>query len=250
MAAKAKEATEVVIHGVKGFDKDLRCLNFPFSLGETFKHDGPVKACASGFHCVTGHPLAVFGYYAPAGSRFCKVEISGKTHSDDDTKTAAEILAVGREIGITDLVNEAISWVTARSHPEGIHATGDQGASSATGTRGASSATGYQGASSATGTQGASSATGYQGASSATGDQGASSATGYQGASSATGTRGAALAIGYESKVMGAEGNVLFSIERTENGDVLSAACGIVGQKGIKAGRWYRSVRGKLVEAV
>ena len=75
-------------------------------------------------------------------------------------------------------------------------ATGDDGASSATGDRGASSATGDGGASSATGYRGASSATGYGGASSAAGDGGASSATGYRGASSATGDGGIAATTG------------------------------------------------------
>ena len=227
-AKTSKPAPAIAVSAIKGFDKDLKCLGFAFKIGETYKHDGPVEVCATGFHSVTGHPLAVFGYYAPAGSRYCRVEISGIMHSDDQTKTAAEILAVGQEIGISDLVNDAIKWVKDRSHPEGQHATGDQGASSATGTRGASSATGYQGASSATG------------------DQGASSATGYQGASSATGTRGAAMSVGLEGKVMGAIGNALFSLERAENGDVLSVACGVVGQDGILPDVFYRACNGKL----
>jgi len=193
---KAKAAASPTISGVKGFDANLQCRGYQFASGQTYTHQGEVRACEGGFHVITGHPLAVFDYYPPAGSRYCRVEISGRTHTDDNVKTAAEILAVGTELGITDLVNEAISWVTARATPEGETATGSQGAASATGDRGAASATGDRGAASATGSHGAASATGDRGAASATGSQGAASATGYQGAASATGDRGAASATG------------------------------------------------------
>jgi hypothetical protein len=220
---KKGETALATTPAIKGFDASLKCRDFQFALGETYKHEGPVKACKGGFHAITGHPLAVFQYYAPAGSRFCRVELSGATDTDDNEKIASEILTVGEEIGITDLVNDAVKWVLDRAKPEGERATGDRGAASATGDQGAASATGYQGAASATGDRGAASATGtrgaasatgtrgaasatgyhgaasatgYQGAASATGDQGAASATGYQGAASATGTRGAASATG------------------------------------------------------
>jgi len=339
-AAVEAAPAPTVIHAIKGFDANLQCRGFQFAVGETYTHQGRVKACEGGFHAVSGHPLAVFKYYAPAGSRFCRVELSGAVDGDDGEKTAAAILKVGQEIGLSDLVQEAVDWVTARATPEGEAATGNQGAASASGTRGAAtasgyqgaatasgtqgaasasgtqgaatasgeqgaasatgsqgaasatgyqgaasatgtrgaasatgeqgaatasgtqgaaSATGYQGAASATGYQGAASATGYQGAASATGDQGAASATGsqgaasatgYQGAASATGTRGAAMTSGYGGRVSGAIGNALFAVERpTWNGPIVSVACGIVGQGGVKPDTWYRAVGGKLVEA-
>jgi hypothetical protein len=150
-AKKAAPKPAPMICGVKGFDLNLSCRGFDYEIGKTYTHVGKVYACYGGFHCVTGHPLAVFGYYPPAGSRFCRVEIGGKTHSDDETKTAAEILAVGTEIGFTDLVNDAVAWVMARTHPEGESATGDLGAASATGDLGAASATGARGAAMASG---------------------------------------------------------------------------------------------------
>lgn len=193
MARTKKTAVETVA-GIKGFNAQLKCRDFQFEVGGIYTHEGEVIACRGGLHAITAHPLAVFEYYAPAGSRFCRVELSGRQHSDDQVKTAAEILKVAAEIGITDLVTDAIKWVVERSHPEGVHATG------------------------------------------------------YQGASSATGTRGAAIAIGVLNKVMGAEGNALFSMERADNGDVVSVACGMVGQDGIKPGVWYRAQGGELVE--
>ena len=245
-AKKLAAEAAPIVHGIKGFDSNLQCRGFQFALGETYTHEGKVEACRGGFHAIvsTAHPLAVFDYYRPAGSRFCRVEMAGATSTYDEIKIAAEILKVGKEIGITDLVNEAIAWTLERSTPEGETATGDLGAASATGAQGAASATGYRGAASATGAQGAASATG---------DLGAASATGYRGAASATGAQGAAMAPGKDGRVKGVAGCVLFAVERGDYDGrgypALSTASGIVGQDGIEADVWYCAEAGKLVAA-
>ena len=275
VATKKTASSDVSVSAIKGFNANLTCRDFQFEIGKTYKHEGSVEACKAGFHCITGHPLAVFQYYAPVGSRFMRVDISGNLHSDDNEKTAAEILKVGDELGLSTLTQEAVAWVTARAgNPEGIvllqegeaatgdqgaasatgdqgaaSATGDQGAASATGYQGAASATGHQGAASATGSRGAASATGYQGAASATGDQGAASATGTRGAASATGYQGAAISSGYEGRVSGAPGCALFAVERDDNYEIISTAMGIAGKNGIAADTWYLARNGKLVEA-
>ncbi|NTG86158.1 hypothetical protein G6L15_08365 [Agrobacterium rhizogenes] len=274
MAKKPKQAEEVVtaeqptVFAIKGFDTGLKCRGYQFEVGRTEKHEGKVEACEGGFHAIIGHPLSVFKYYAPGLSVYHRVELSGSMHTDDDEKTAAEILKVGAQIGMSDLVKEAVKWVTDRATVEeggsatgyqgAASATGDQGAASATGTRGAASATGtrgaasatgYQGAASATGDQGAASATGDQGAASATGTRGAASATGYQGAASATGDQGAAMSSGFEGKVSGVEGNALFLVERHEwDGPVIAVWAGIAGKDGIKPNTFYTLRGGQPVE--
>jgi hypothetical protein len=197
---KAAEPVEEEIVCVKGFDKNLKCRGFQFEFGKTYVHEGAVEACESGFHAIFGHPLEVFSYYAPNGSRYALVRQSGKlsTHKDDG-KVASAKITIDAELRIPDLVKRAWEWVWAQAKlEEGSTATGNQGAASATGDCGAASATGYQGAASATGNQGAASATGNRGAASATGDYGAASATGHQGAASATSYRGAASATGHQ----------------------------------------------------
>ncbi|TIV64029.1 MAG: hypothetical protein E5V86_16820, partial [Mesorhizobium sp.] len=196
---KKAAATETIatVTAYKGFRDDLTCRPdgkvFQFEIGKTYRHDGKVKACESGFHVITGHPLALFQYYAPAGTRICQVEISGAMDSNDGgEKTAAEILTVGKEIGLTQLIIDAVKWVTDRAKlVDGTHTAGDseavrndesQGAATASGYQGAATASGDWGAATASGWQGAATASGYQGAATASGEQGAATASGYQGA--------------------------------------------------------------------
>ena len=190
------------IKSFKGFDSNWQCRGFQYEVGKTYTHEGPVEACGSGFHACE-HPLNVFAYYPPSGSKFAEVEQSGDlSRHGDDSKVASRHISIKAELSIAGLVSTAIEYVTSRCEPinpeSPASATGDHGAASATGDHGAASATGYQGAASATGYQGAASATGTRGAASATGYQGTASATGYQGAASATGTRGVASATGYQ----------------------------------------------------
>ncbi|MER9814243.1 hypothetical protein [Mesorhizobium sp. M0129] len=200
IAAVADSAAPITAY--KGFNEDLACTpegkHFQYAIGETYRHDGKVKACKSGFHVITGHPLALFQYYAPAGTRICQVEISGQMHSDDGgEKTAAEILTIGKEIGLTQLILDAVKWVTDRAKlVEGDYTAGDSEAVKASKDRGAATASGYQGAATASGEQGAATASGRRGAATASGYQGAATASGYQGAATASGDWGAATASG------------------------------------------------------
>ena len=242
----------------KGFDADWSCRGFKFEVGQTYTHEGNVKACKSGFHACE-YPLDMFQYYPPAGSKFAQVEQSGKlSRHDGDSKVASSKLRIVAELNFAGLIKAAVDYTFSRAKPEGgSSATGYRGAASATGTHGAASATGYQGAASATGERGAASATGYHGAASATGERGAASATGTHGAASATGERGAASATGdqgaasatgYEGLVMGAKGCALFLVQRDINGKILHVWAGIAGRDAIKPGTWYTLKDGKPVE--
>jgi hypothetical protein len=256
------------IRAIKGFDANLKCRGYQFEVGQTYKHEGEVKACKGGFHAVPGdlHPLTVFDFYPPAGSRFCVVEVSGATDLEEN-KIAAEILTVQNEIGLHDLASEAVKWVMDRAKPEGpvavkdnglatasgyqgaATASGDQGAATASGAHGAATASGYQGAATASGAHGAATASGARGAATASGAHGAATASGDHGAATASGARGAAMATGYGGMVKGNAGNALFAIEReTWDGPIVSVACGIVGQDGIKPDTWYCCKGGELAE--
>lgn len=156
--AKAKkkvgEQAAMWVPGVKGFNKDLTCRGYQFKEGETFSHDGTVKACDSGFH-YCGNPLDVFGYYAPGESAFHQVIGGGQFDLEhkDDSKIACSEIHIGASISLHDLIGGGLKFFFSRKYVETTsqHATGYSSASSATGYRSASSATGDRSASSATG---------------------------------------------------------------------------------------------------
>jgi hypothetical protein len=206
--------TDKPIRAIKGFDRDLKCRGFQFEVGTTYTHDGPVVACKSGFHAIEGNPLEVFEYYPPGdGSRFCEVDASGEiARHTDDSKLAAGVLHVAREMTVAEVVAAAVKWAVGNGKVTD-RATGDQSAASATGNRSVASATGYQSA------------------------------------ASAMHSAACALAAGFKATASGVDGAALFAVERRDDGTILSAACGIVGRDGIREGVSYRCVGGRLVEA-
>ena len=211
----------------KGFDKDLKCRGFQYEIGKEYKEES-ASLCNNGFHACE-HPLDCFGYYYPADSRYCEVELddNGERHFDD-TKVCGSRIKIGAEIGIPGLVKAAIEYVTERAKPSNRHhttgdwsansATGDWSANSATGDWSANSATGARSANSATGARSANSATGARSANSATGDWSANSATGYGSANVTTGSgssnngegeRNICVAWGKDNKCKGSVGSFL-----------------------------------------
>ena len=217
--------TKIVAY--KGFDAALCCRDFQFELNKSFKHEGAVIACESGFHACE-YPLNVFSYYPPANSRYGEVELSGETHKDgDDTKIAAAEITIKAELKIPELVASAVRYIVDRAkRVDATHATGknehvevsgtqsiattsgewsaatasgNRSAATASGNRSAATASGNRSAATASGNRSAATATGWRSAATASGDQSAATATGYQSAATATGWRSAATASGNRS---------------------------------------------------
>ena len=191
---------EQKIKAYKAFDKDLSCRGFKYKVGKEYEETGDIKACEKGFHACP-YPLDVFGYYAPAGSRFCEVEQSGKIDDSESDKVCSSKIRIGAELDIRGLVKAAVSYVKERCTNEynaepgkpamtgyrGVATAGDRGAAMA-GDGGAATA-GNCGVATA-GDRGAATA-GYRGVAMA-GDGGAATA-GYRGVATA-GYRGVAMA--------------------------------------------------------
>ena len=200
---------EQKIKAYKAFDKDLSCRGFKYEVGKEYEETGDIKVCEKGFHACP-YPLDVFGYYAPAGSRFCEVEQSGKINDSKSDKVCSSKIRIGAELDIRGLVKAAVSYVKERCTNEcnaepgkpatagdsGAATAGDSGAATA-GDRGAATAGNY-GAATA-GDSGAATAGNY-GAATA-GDYGAATAGNY-GAATA-GDCGAATAGNYGAATAG-----------------------------------------------
>ncbi|HBN9890798.1 TPA: hypothetical protein L3938_003837, partial [Pseudomonas aeruginosa] len=191
MASKKKAASEEVVTAYKGFKQDLTCRGYQFEIGGTYKHEGEVEACASGFHSCE-YPLDVFGYYDPGESRFAIVKASGQlSRHGDDSKIASATLVVEAEISMPTMSSRALDWIMSKVD-KSIGQTVVGETASNTGDYSAASNTGYQSAASNTGDYSAASNTGYQSAASNTGDYSAASNTGDYSAASNTGYRSAA----------------------------------------------------------
>ena len=129
---------EQKIKAYKAFDKDLSCRGFKYEVGKEYEETGYIKVCEKGFHACP-YPLDVFGYYPPAGARFCEVEQSGKIDDSESNKVCSSKIRIGAELDIRGIVKAAVSYVKERCTNEcnaepGKPATaGDSGAATARG---------------------------------------------------------------------------------------------------------------------
>jgi len=252
---------EQKIKAYKAFDKDLSCRGFKYEVGKEYEETGYIKVCEKGFHACP-YPLDVFGYYPPAGARFCEVEQSGKIDDSESNKVCSSKIRIGAELDIRGLVKAAVSYVKERCTNEcnaepGKPATaGDYGAATA-GDYGAATA-GYSGAATAgdygaatAGDSGAATA-GNHGAATA-GDSGAATA-GNHGAATArgkalTGSNGLSVARGKNVQVKGGIGAILVIAEERDNTyDIVDWKAVVVDGEVVKADTWYRLENGELVE--
>ena len=244
---------EQKIKAYKAFDKDLSCRGFKYEVGKEYEETGDIKACEKGFHACP-YPLDVFGYYAPARSRFCEVEQSGKIDDSESDKVCSSKIRIGAELDIRGLVKAAVSYVKERCTNEcnaepgkpatagykGAATAGDSGAATA-GYRGAATA-GDSGAATA-GDSGAATA-GYRGAATA-GDCGAATARG----KALTGSNGLSVARGKNVQVKGGIGAILvIAEERDDTYDIVDWKAVAVDGEVVKADTWYRLENGELVE--
>ena len=237
----------------KAFDKDLSCRGFKYEVGKEYEETGDIKACKKGFHACP-YPLDVFGYYAPARSRFCEVEQSGQIDDSESDKVCSSKIRIGAELDIRGLVKAAVSFVKERCTNEcnadsgkpatagnrGAATAGDYGAATA-GDRGAATAGNY-GAATA-GNRGAATA-GNRGAATA-GDYGAATARG----KASTGSNGLSVARGNNVRVKGGIGAILVIAEEGEDSyDIVDWKAVVVDGEVVKADTWYRLENGELVE--
>ncbi|MBW0913694.1 DUF7666 domain-containing protein [Pseudomonas aeruginosa] len=283
MTRKKKTEVEEIVTAYKGFKQDLTCRGYQFEIGGTYKHEGEVEACASGFHSCE-YPLDVFGYYAPGESRFAIVKASGQlSRHDDDSKIASATLVVEAEISMPTMISRAIDWIMARldssveqtvvgdtasntgdysaasntGYQSAASNTGNYSAASNTGNYSAASNTGNYSAASNTGNYSAASNTGNYSAASNTGNYSAASNTGNYSAASNTGNYSAASNTGYQSAASNtgyhsaASNTGNYSAAEVSGKESVAASLGIEGRARASAGSaivlCHRDVEGRLI---
>ncbi|HEJ5121198.1 TPA: hypothetical protein SL672_001180 [Pseudomonas aeruginosa] len=221
MASKKKAASEEVVTAYKGFKQDLTCRGHQFEIGGTYKHEGEVEACASGFHSCE-YPLDVFGYYAPSESRFAIVKASGQlSRHDDDSKIASATLVVEAEISMPTMISRAIDWIMARLDSS-VEQTVVGDTASNTGNRSAASNTGYQSA---------------------------ASNTGNQSAAEVSGKESVAASLGIEGRARASAGSAIVLCHRDDEGRLIHIRASKVGENGVEPDTWYQlSAEGEFVE--
>ncbi|MFP6472923.1 hypothetical protein [Pseudomonas aeruginosa] len=248
MASKKKAASEEVVTAYKGFKQDLTCRSYQFEIGGTYKHEGEVEACASGFHSCE-YPLDVFGYYAPGDSRFAIVKASGQlSRHDDDSKIASATLVVEAEISMPTMISRALDWIMSKVD-KSVEQTVVGGTASNTGDYSAASNTGNRSAASNTGDYSAASNTGNRSAASNTGYQSAASNTGYQSAAEVSGKESVAASLGIEGRARASAGSAIVLCHRDDEGRLIHIRASKVGENGVEPDTWYQlNAEGEFVE--
>ena len=209
-----------VIKSFKGFDKDLKCRGFQFEIGKEYE-EKQAKACECGFHACE-HPLDVFRYYSPCGSRYCEVEQGGIIDKSESYKTCSTKIKIGAEIGVAGLVQAAVRYVKERCTNE---CNVEPGKPATAGEYGAATA-------------------GYAGAATA-GSRGAATSRG----KSSTGDNGVCVARGTDVRVKGGIGSLLVIAEEAAFSTTIVAwKAVVVDGEIVKADVWYGLVEGELKE--
>ena len=199
----------------KGFNKDLKCRDFQYEIGKEYEEER-AEICDTGFHACE-NPLDVFGYYAPADSRYCEVELDANNQKSDDSKRVGKKISIKAEIGIAGIIKAGLEYIKDQVN-------WDDDKKSNTGNRSAATNTG---------------------------DWSAATNTGDWSAATVEGKESVAMAIGYNSKAKGSIGCFIvlaewkkFEDETYHIVDVKSAK--VDGAK-IKPDTFYKLVNGEFI---
>ena len=138
----------------KGFDKDLKCRGFQYEIGKEYTEED-AEICRKGFHACE-NPMDVFGYYAPADSRYCEVDLDANEQTSDDSKRVGSQIKVSAEIGLMGLVKVGVEYIKSRIDWTNSTSanTGDYSAATNTGDRSAAAVEGMDSIAVATGREG------------------------------------------------------------------------------------------------
>ena len=232
----------------KGFDKDLKCRGFQYEIGKEYE-ENTADICHKGFHACE-NPMDVFGYYNPADSRYCEVDLDTNEQTEEDSKRVGKKIKIETEIGLSGMIQAGVKFILEKVDFKSAKEsnTGDWSVATNTGYQSAATNTGYQSVATNTGYQSAATNTGYQSVATNTGNQSVATNTGNRSAATVGGAESIAVVTGYGSKAKGAVGCWLVLTERDEKMHILGVQAVCVDGETIKADTFYMLKNGAITE--
>jgi hypothetical protein len=235
----------------KGFDKGLKCRDFQYEIGKEYEEER-AEICDTGFHACE-NPLDVFGYYAPADSRYCEVDLDANDQKSDDSKRVGKKISIKAEIGIAGIIKAGVEYIKDQVNwdDDKKSNTGNQSAATNTGNRSAATNTGSWSTATNTGNQSAATNTGNWSAATNTGSWSAATNTGNRSAATVEGKESVAMAIGRNSKAKGSIGCFIVLAEWKEFEDetyhIVDVKSAKVDGAKIKPDTFYKLVNGEFI---
>ena len=196
----------------KGFDKDLKCRGFQYEIGKEYEENA-ADICRKGF-LACENPMDVFGYYNPADSRYCEVDLDTNEQTEKDSKRVGKKIKIETEIGLSGLIQAGVKSILEKVDFKSAKEsnTGDQSAATNTGNRSAATNTGDWSA------------------------------------ATVGGAESIAVVTGYGSKAKGAVGCWLVLTERDEKMHILGVRAVCVDGETIKADTFYMLKNGAITK--
>ena len=230
----------------KAFDQNMQCRGFQFEVGKTYKLDGEVKACESGFHACE-NPLDMWNYY-PLNSRYAVVELGGNINRHaDDSKIAAAQITILAEITLSQIISDGVARLMGLCK-DALAASGDYSKLAASGDDSNLVVSGHNSKLAASGDYSNLAASGYYSNLAASGDYSKLAASGHDSKLAASGHDSKLAASGDYSK-LAASGGYSNLVASGKNSICMAAgyaSTAQVGENGVIVLPYYDGIRTRV----
>ena len=262
--------------GYKAFDKDMTCRGFQYEVGKTYKHDGPISPCNSGFHFCE-NPMDVMGYYDITDCTFAEVEANGEIKTEG-TKSVTGNIKITAKIGFPEFVKNAVDFMVtfcksgdasnlaasgdasnlaASGYASNLAASGNYSKLASSGYASNLASSGYASNLAASGDASNLAASGDGSKLAASGDDSNLAASGDYSKLAAssngskieiTGNKSVGANIGIKGAIKGIAGTWITLAEYNNKGECILVKSAKIDGKKIKSGTWYTLKCGKFTE--
>ena len=125
-------------------DKDGRCFDQKYTVGKTYKYNGSLAMCTSGYHACR-KPMDCQNYREIADGRFFEVEMGGEIIHGDD-KSACSEMKIVKELTLKEYINACFESIYEEPKDYSqLAASGDYSQLAASGDYSIAASIGYEG---------------------------------------------------------------------------------------------------------